>query len=275
MAKEFLGFIVPGIPSSECFGVLTSDNERWVVRAQKTGKNAKRLFNQYLAGLLANEIGLASPNTVLIDISPIRDKIELANLADSTNIAVGSQLLEGLSSVLPPFPYDPMAKDFPRLNKEHLSQLLSEEALGQICGYRVFSCWLRCEDDHKYANLYVLNGCDPVFLDFDLAFGGAGYHGLGNYLFEAMLSGAPFTEGISCEIERFSPWLVRLGNVDPTTIEKKLAAIPIEWNVEEYFVQKVLALLFDNLGRFIDQFTYAMELPAILNKNQSAALNNS
>ncbi len=77
-AIEFKGFIAPERASSMCFRVAVDDEREWVVRAKKSGYNAKRLFKEYFfAGVLALEYGLSRPAVTTISID---DSVRLASI---------------------------------------------------------------------------------------------------------------------------------------------------------------------------------------------------
>ena len=58
-AKRFIEFSAGA--SSQCSTADCSDGNSWVIRLKKAEYNAKRLFNAYFVGMLANDFGLAHP----------------------------------------------------------------------------------------------------------------------------------------------------------------------------------------------------------------------
>ena len=265
-ATTFIDFTAHEIATSKCFQAEADDDRIWVIRGLWNARLSKRLCNQYISGILAQEYGLNTPEVSLIDLDMVLSALRDRGLAVTSRVGVGARYLDGISNVLPPDPYEPAASDFPRVNREHLLSVFGERYdFYQFYAYRIFSRWLQLEDDHKWANLYLLPNLVPVFIDFDLALGGTSWESLPNgYDWGSMHYQAPFCEGVCTDKERFEPWFQRLLDLDETEITKRIRMIPDEWGIPSRCIDYVCQLLLAGRESLVDEFRYYLEVQSYL-----------
>lgn len=262
-AITFVDFIAPEIASSRCFKVEADDGRHWVVRVLWDTHWSKRLFNQYIAGVLGQEYGLCTPEVTLINLQRILPDLKTRGLAVASTVGVATRYLDGISNILHPnHPYDSMAPDLSSVNREHLIAIFGEQyAFDQFYAYQVFGRWLQMEDDHKWANLYLLPNLIPVFIDFDLALGGTSWDSLpGDYYWGNMLFKAPFCEGVLTDEGRYEPWFQRLQGFDEREITKRIRMIPDEWGIQQTDLDYILNQLLVERGTFVEQFKASLEV---------------
>ena len=265
-AIKFIGLLEKG--SSQCFRVLASDNNYWIVRAKKNMKNAKRLYNEFFSRKLALEFGIFSPNVEMIELpsdhfKDFEDNLEneMEGFDNIMNKAVATKYIDNLNSIMPPPNISCTDKDFPDANLKHLLDIFGQGyEFDHFYGYRIFSEWILLEDKGKYENLFISDIKIPIFLDFDLAFSGGEWDSLPeNYDHINMSFFPPFCEGINFKIEHFNKWIDKVTKLDKSHFREVLKNIPEEWDVPDHYSTNLLNLLFDQKEDFINEFIEAIK----------------
>jgi len=272
-AVKFVGFIEPDRATSKCFHVTATDGRDWVVRARKLGYNAKRLFNEYLAGMIACEFGLARPKVQLIRIPyKIFKELDENDFDNSCSIGAATEYVEGLELIPKPpnsTNIDWTSPAFRVKNRTHLESILGPDySFDQFYAQRVFADWILLEDDWKYENLHITPENTPIFLDLDFAFNGGGWKDLPHvYDWIHMFSPqAPYCEGIIKELSLFEPWFNKLRSLRKEMFQQAIDTLPMEWEIPTNYLDTLMNLLFGDINHFLEQFEYAFEIKIEMNE---------
>ena len=261
-ATKFIDCV--GIGSSKCFKVIADDDNVWVVKARIIEKNAKRLFNEYIAGTLAKEFGLSSPKVDLIKIEDvIYDQFDEIKFDRTCRVGIALEFIENLTQVTPPPNIFDDTIESHLTNREHLRKIFGNNYnFMPFYGHRLFTEWVLLEDNYNYRNLYITPQRVPIFLDFDFSFGGAGWDILpAQYSFTRMI-GIPelFHKGVITNIVLFEPWFESLNLLNKSQFKKYIDELPDEWDIPQGYVSSLMNLLFDNRVHFVNEFKYAFEI---------------
>ena len=169
---EFIEFVENS--SANSFLAKCSDGKLWIVRCKKKDKNSKRLFSEYVAGILAEKYGISHPQVILVKVpSKFISMLNNYNNIFDENCLVGvaTFFIEELRRVKGPKVKSFLDTTFPNVNIEYLKKELSEvKNFEQLYALKVFSHWIYLSDYHKYENLQITSSNKIIFLDFDLAF---------------------------------------------------------------------------------------------------------
>lgn len=270
MLTEFIRFFECG--SSQCFLGLCNDDNEWVIRLKKIGKNARRLFSEYYCGFLGLNVGLSKPKTSLVSVD--FNKIpklpyNFTNFDRNSPVGVGTQFIPGLKTFPRPTNYNMLLSDpkFPSVNKKHiLENLQFDSELSQFYGIIIFVNWAYIADYHKYENLNIDNNGHVKFLDFDLAFsfGGKTWEIPQEYDFSSMMVNfPPFTEGIEEDMNQYTHWFDAINSLSIEESNDFLQNIPTEWQMPSSYLNDLQSFLFTNRDQFISLFkraaSYRME----------------
>lgn len=243
---------------------MANDGNLWVVRARKVDKNAKRLFNEYLAGSLAEEFGLFRPNVQLIDLNVIYGSDFGTDLFDkSCIIGVATQFIKNLTVLRGPPDVDLTSSLFPEKNQKYLIDCLQNvECIKEFYAHRVFSEWVFLEDDWKYEHLHIDAENNPIILDLDMSLNGGIWELPSNYNWSYMFSGyAPYYEGILKREEQFEHWFEKVSLLERGQFDEIISSLPNdEWDIPNYYVNSLFDLLFNNIEHFIEEFKYAHQI---------------
>ena len=169
-AVEFIDFLNEG--SSKCFVALCNDKKKWVIRMKKKNKNSKRLFSEYLAGILALKFGINHPKVQLVEVeNEVIEKLKSTeNIFElSCKLGVATKFIKKLRKLSPPLNIN--SNEFPKANFKYLKEFFpNKNQIAQLYGMKVLSEWIVLKDFHKYENLLIDENKKNYFLDFDLAF---------------------------------------------------------------------------------------------------------
>jgi hypothetical protein len=254
--------------TSQCFLGMCSDNKEWVIRLRKTGKNAKRLFSQFVASNLAELIGISCPNSSIINVNfnlltPLPSKYDEFDI--ESEIGAGSLFIRELTHFPRPKDYNDVINtpQFEEINLKHLNDSISsKEQFDQLYGMRVFTDWINMSDYHKYENLCLQSENSIIFLDFDLAFSSnnGSWEVPDRYDFITMVSHqAPFWEGIFKNIDIYDPWMQNILNISKDDIESIFSQIPNCWDIPKQYIKLLTDFLLNNREQFILEFLNALD----------------
>jgi len=253
--------------TSNSFLAKCSDNEFWIVRCKKKDKNSKRLFSEYVAGILAEEYGIKHPQVKLVKVpSKIMSLLNSYNNIFDENCLVGvaTSFIKDLRIIKAPNVKSFLDPTFPQINIEHLKNELSDvKNFEQIYALKVFSHWIYLSDYHKYENLRITTSNEIMFLDFDLAFSSNdnSWGDVPEYDFIRINTNqAPFWEGLTEELEPFEIWLEKLNKLSIDKSLNKIQVLPNCWNIPENYLENLLNFIFNNRKKFIDEFKHGIEL---------------
>jgi hypothetical protein len=127
---------------------LNAQDEQWVVKAHRDPPGAKTLFNEYVAGCLAQQIELPWPRTAIVELSPaVMQRLKREGLQVLSSWAVGSACLPNLRQVLRPECEWGLSDEFRKHNREYIRSVFKDQAAHPaFYGKAVFENWLLFED---------------------------------------------------------------------------------------------------------------------------------
>lgn len=159
------------------FLVETEQERLYVVKAHGNPLGTKALFNEYIAGLLAKEIGLPWPDVRIVRLSlEIIEKLNQADFKVSSEWAVGIEYIDGLTEVKWPANANYSDPDFAERNAQYIMKLFPDpKTYDAFYGKAVFDNWILLEDT-TYDTLHKSPEGHPMFLDASMALGGLKWH---------------------------------------------------------------------------------------------------
>jgi hypothetical protein len=247
--------------SAKALHAVAEDNSEWVLRLKKIDKNARRLFNEYVAVSLALEFGLSCPETEIAYVadSVIPEEYENVFLR-SEQYGVAVKFINDIRHLDPPDNYNPTSPDFRKINRAHLEHYLKiGENLDQLYGYHVFVKWIQLEDDWKYENLLLRTSGKFIFLDLDFAFGGVDNKcEMENYQWRTMDIQPPFLLGILNNPSRFSPWIDRISTIKKDRYRELVNDVPSEFKISDDCTDQIASFLFSKRDKFIAELRLAI-----------------
>ncbi len=237
------------ISSARIFRAECSDGNQWIIRCKKRDKNSRRLFSEYVGGLLAQSLGIFHPPVKLVEIpSTILQRInKVENIFDEGCLqGVATLNIEGLEEI--------------NLNYD---KIIHFRNFNHIYGYIVFIFWIHLSDYYKKENIQGSPNNEIVFLDFDLAFSSneEEWGILPNYDDLRIAINQPdFLEVFTNELAPFEEWLNKLVKLSKDNALKNIGPLPECWQVPTNYFNEVIDFLFDNRLRFIQEFKSSIEL---------------
>jgi len=261
---EFIEFVENS--SANSFLAKCSDDKLWIVRCKKKDKNSKRLFSEYVAGILAEKYGISHPQVNLVKV-PSKFISMLNNYNNIFDehcfVGVATFFIEELRRVKGPKVKSFLDPTFPKVNIEYLKKELSEvKNFEQLYALKVFSHWIYLSDYHKYENLQITSSNKIIFLDFDFAFSSDdnSWGNIPEYDFIRINTNqAPFWEGLTDKLKPFTIWLEKLGNLSSDNILNKIQELPECWNIPEKYLKDLLNFMFNNRDKFIEEFKHSVD----------------
>jgi hypothetical protein len=239
-ATEFLGLLDTG--GTLPFRICDGDGAQWVVKACGNPNGNKVIFNEYVAGRLANIIGLPWPTTDLVSLGDCVGMARDSGVSASCDTAVGLRFIPSVRPVAPPCKID--RPDFGSQNAQHIATIFGPDARPAFHGIVVFENWLLFTDC-KYDLLHRDASGAPFFLDGGGAFrGGVEWKIADLWWTEAgMRPHLDFLAGLEWDQQLFCDWLSRIGQITGDVYEGIAADVPAEWNMPAAGIQSVLHLL--------------------------------
>jgi len=251
--------------TSKLFRAKCNDNLDRMIRLKRKGNNSdwyystKRLFSSYIAGKLANEFGINSPQVALVKVNIDKDLYMSLDTQDELfdkecNIGVASEYME-------------LTNDCPSFNdyKEFIAFLKSKkEYADQIYGMKVFLHWIYLEDYGKNENLQFDKQNKIIFLDFDMAFRNSSSNNIWSCLqsydwIKIQTNPTKYFEGFTDDIKPFTKWLDKLLKLDYDRIDANIGQLPECWNLPMNYRKNILDFLFSNREKFIIEFRSAIK----------------
>lgn len=235
------------------------ENKQWVVRFKKKEKNAKRLFNEYFAGLLCQDLNIPRPKVEIIELSDsVLCRLDSSLFDCSAKYGVATAFLPNICPVAPPVDYD--LPSYEKINnKVHLQNIFGGDYnFGDFYGFRVFADWIFLEDKHKYENLFIDENNVPLFLDLDFVFMGPGFDELPDrYQFYQCLRSIPFCDGLITDINLIEFWLDKIAMLNRNKFDNILECLPEDWQIPDDYKERLMRLLFDNFHNFREELIYS------------------
>ena len=242
-----IGFIESS--SARIFRAECSDGNQWVIRCKKKDKNSRRLFSEYVGGVLAQSLGIYHPPVKLVDVpSSILQIINKSeNIFDEEcTKAVATLYIEGLEEI--------------NLSLEDIFHFRNSN---HIYGYILFIFWVHLSDYYKQENVQRAPNNEIVFLDFDLAFS-SNIEEWGNLPeyddLRIAINQPEFLERFTNKLAPFEEWLKRLLKFSKNATLNNIGTLPDCWQLPLNYLNRIIDFLFDNRSRFIQEFKSSIEL---------------
>ncbi|MCW8806353.1 MAG: hypothetical protein OQK56_07840 [Ignavibacteriaceae bacterium] len=237
------------ISSARIFRALCTDGNLWVLRCKKREKNSRRLFSEYVSGILSEELGINHPKVQIVDI-PVNmlNRINsIENIFDEKCLkSVGTLFIEGI-------------KKF-NLKSENKLRFTNSN---HIFGYILFIYWVHMSDYYKQENIQKTINNELVFLDFDLSFSSdiEEWGNLPDYDdIKIAINQPSFLEPFTTSLEPFEEWIIKLLSISKTRILNKIGSLPECWQIPPNYFSSCMDFIFDNRSRFIQEFKNSINL---------------
>jgi len=238
--------------STNPFLALSNSGESVVIKALLEPRMGKILFNEYISGSLANQIGLPWPQTFLATLSPSSmEWLQGQSIQVVSPDCVATNFIDNLISIpwpKPPEPYSHWNMDnldqFPEINKNHLINYFDDpKNQSPFYGRALFELWLFFQDT-KYDTLFSRLDKTPIFLDGSHALGGSDWDFQElDYTKPKCLPQSPYLEGVLTNRELYIEWFQRIESIGNDYVRSKLDAVPASWRI----LQEQLDFVFDLL----------------------------
>lgn len=220
---------LPG--STKPFIARCETGEHVVIKTLLNIRRNKLLFNEFVAGKLANGILLPWPKVFLATLSEssLHD-LESFGVNAIVSDCVATEFVDNLT----PIPWPPReGRSLVESNPIHLAQYFNNpQEQSPFYGRALFEIWLFFVDC-KYETLFALPNRVPFFLDGSHAFDGDEWNfSEMNYRESSReIPQSPYLEGILNNPKNYSEWLDRIDSVPATCISSILGEIPPSWAI--------------------------------------------
>jgi hypothetical protein len=248
--------LIPGGATRPCL-CKTDTAELWVIKVHGNPLGTKAIFNEYVAGRLAEMIELPWPTVCLGELSDtLVLRLAKEGLNTESKLAVGIKYVDGIRKVDWPKNANPLENGFDRINAQHIKDLFSDTDKWQaFYGKSVFDNWVLLGDT-KYDTLYIDKSGSPLFLDASIALGGLEWDmgklhwDLAGIFFEH----SPYLQGILTDRDQFAAWMKRIEGIKQGCIEKLLTEIPKEWRISQGYLSACVTFLSSSKENFVPLF---------------------
>lgn len=221
------------------FLVEDEKNLKWVVKVIGNPFGAQAVFNELIAGRLAELIGLPWPRVAIVELSAnIVDTIGRNGLNATSQIAVGTEYIFGLTPGEFPDDFDIADKT---KNASYIHRLFpNDKMIESFYGKSIFDNWILLLNDTKYDTLQISPNGEPIFLDATFALGYFDTDWEEGKLFwrdtALNLELSPYLSGVVTDTGRYQNWIKNISNISREDIDKILHSIPIEWAVPDRYL---------------------------------------
>ena len=252
--------------STKPFLALSNIGKSVVVKALLQPTKGKILFNEFVSGSLANQIGLPWPQTSLATLSPLSiEWLKGQSIHVSSPDCVAMNFIENLV----PVPWPKLTEKGPggklishqlsEVNPTYLAKYFADpENQSAFYGRALFELWLFFQDT-KYDTLFSLADKTPLFVDGSLALGGSewDFEEL-DYAKSKCFPQSPYLEGILTNRELFLGWFSRIESVEKHYIRSIIDAIPASWEIIQPQLDFILELLTAKRRDFLQVWKYEL-----------------
>jgi len=209
------------------------------------------LFNEYIAGRLANAIGLPWPTVRIAELAPQTiNQLKRADFPVKSKWAVGLKYIQGLA----PFKIGP--EGIIGVGRQ-IGSRFAEPA--PFYGKCLFDNWVLLED-LKADTLQIQSDGKPMFLDASMAFGGEKWREERlEWIPRHFKKGAIYLEEIISDSTQFEPWLDRVDSVTAPLRSQILDTVPSDWPVKQSFVAATMNFLTTTQAVFLPQFRDSLD----------------
>jgi len=248
--------MIPGGATSP-FLVTASDGRHWVAKGHRVGAETKHLFNELVAGRLANLLKLAWPEVTVLELSqPCQDAVLDAGLALASVKAVGNLFVPNLRPADWPSELSVGDPQFATKNREYILRLIpSESDRAALYGKNLFDNWVLMKDTSKYDTLQIQQNGQPLFLDASHAFGGDSWKADTPFWEDVAIDAkCPYMEGVLTDTAVHEAWLSRLGELEVDALGQCFDSLPGDWGLDIKRVGKVRRLIASTHSSFVPLF---------------------
>lgn len=236
--------------------VRSRDGTLWVGKAHGNPQGVKALFNEIVAGRLANLMGLSWPPVSILKLSDaVIESVHNSGLATASPWASGTLFLDNLTAV--PWPEGGLnpADTFPQRNSSHIDRLFpGAQAKSPLYGKLIFDNWVLLEDT-KYETLHIDGAGRPVFLDASCAFIGLDWDDMALTWDATRIDArSPYLQGLSFSSILLEPWIERIQAIARPALTAAVLDLPSSWSTPPEYSQCLLELLLRAPQRFIPLF---------------------
>ena len=209
------------------------------------------MFNEYVAGRLANLIGLPWPTVRIAELAPQTiNQLKQADFPVKSKWAVGLKYIQGLA----PFKIGP--EGIIGVGRQ-IGSRFAEPA--PFYGKCLFDNWVLLED-LKADTLQIQSDGKPMFLDASMAFGGEKWREERlEWIPRHFKKGAIYLEEIIFDSTQCEPWLDRVDSVTTPLLSQILDTVPSDGPVKQSFVAATMNFLTTTQAVFLPQFRDSLD----------------
>lgn len=248
------------LPSGASRPLLCRDrgDHLWVVKVHGNPLGTKSIYNEFVAGSLARELGLPWPEVAIVELSPdVRVQVKQEGIELLSKWAVGLRFIRGIEPVdWPPGGHRTGDTDFSERNARHICAVFPDPtAHTAFYGKAVFDNWVLLRSDTKYDTLHVDPHRRPVFLDGSFALEGEDWDASG-LEWQLLKIGIhfPYLEGILTDASQFEPWLARVAQIDRGVVASVVEKTPTEWSAPQEYAEATIELFGASRSVFVPLF---------------------
>ena len=240
--------------SSRPFVAKDQSGEQWVIKAHEDIGDTKSLFNEYVAGRLANAIELPWPTVRIAELAPqIVNQLKQADFPVKSKWAVGLKYMQGLT------PFEIGSDGIAGAARQIRSRFAEPALQAPFYGKCLFDNWVLLED-LKADTLQIRSDGKPMFVDASMAFGGGAWREERlKWVPRHFKKGAIYLEEIISDTRQFEPWLDRVDSVSVSLLSQILDTVPSDWPVKKGFVAATMNFLSSTQQMFLPQFRDSLE----------------
>lgn len=268
--EKFIKFLPDS--STRPFLATTNSGRKVIIKACLDENWGKILFNEYVAGEIANLIKLSWPRVAIATLSKnIVDELILKSPRLFSLECIAIEYIEGLKPVRPLTTslkeqkyelssFDNVVNyDFESLKQRNIQYLsknfTTPQSQSQFYGLYIFELFVFLED-RKYDTLFLYQD-KPFFIDGSLAFGGMSWEFRKlDYSCSTTSPKSIYLDGIvnqqNSEKRFLSEWIEKIEAITREDIEKILADIPRTWGISKNEIDFVFDLLTNKKSIFLN-----------------------
>lgn len=242
------------------FLAMTENEDLYVVKAHGNPLGAKVLFNEYITGVLAREIGVDWPKVQVVSLSRrVIDELERNNYKVRSEYAVGIEFIKGIEEIKWPPNVEFSNPKFNEINARYILESFPDENhLDAFYGKSVIDNWLLIEDT-TYDTLHKNINGRPIFLDASIALGGLEWDETKLSFKHIFFETSPYLCGFKFDMANFEPWINKIDSIKASKYNKIINGIPYEWGVPSEFIKCTKDYFYSTKTNFIADFKEAME----------------
>lgn len=244
---------------------MAEDRCLYVIKAHGNPLGLKVLFNEYITGVLANEIGLNWPNVRIVQLSQrVIDELDRNNFRVISKWAVAIEYIRSLQEIKwPPTNVNCLDSKFKEINAQHILKIFPDERNQDgFYGKSILDNWLLIRDT-TYDTLHKTIDGKPMFLDASDALGGIEWDENKLTFSHIFFETAPYLSGFNFKMNKFEPWLDKIEQISVSTYNFILNSLPDEWDVPSQFIKHTKNYLLSTNKSFLNKFKERIEFEVL------------